>query len=63
MFRRLIFIFFTVAAAACGQNISSSLLGRVTDTSGAPVAGAAVTVANSETGAVNHAASMPTRSC
>ena len=40
---------------AHGQNISSSIGGVVTDTSGAPVSGATITVKNVGTGAVNTA--------
>jgi len=41
--------------AAYSQTISSSIGGRVTDSSGAPVAAAAITVRNAGTGAVNTA--------
>lgn len=51
---------FAVAAVFAGalvhaQLISSSIVGVVTDSSGAPVGGVAITVKNAETGAVNKA--------
>lgn len=56
--RRLFALFsggVAVFGLAYGQSITSSMVGHVSDSSGAPVAGAAVTVKSVETGAVSKA--------
>src|SRR6185437_8356352 len=49
---RLVSVFVLASGMLLGQNIASSMVGHVTDSSGAPVAGAKVTVKNTDTGAL-----------